>query len=88
MNHSAKTHVIVSFVLMILIALILIRFNISEFFINRRTFLPGILYILLYSLFPDYMVFNPALPAALLIIVAIVEDDKSLQTERRGLQLL
>lgn len=71
MNHSAKTHVIVSFVLMILIALILIRFNISEFFINRRTFLPGILYILLYSLFPDHMVFNPALPAALLIIVAI-----------------
>lgn len=71
MNHSPKAQVIVSFILMVLIALVLIRFNISEFFINRRTFLPGILYVLIYSIFPLHMVFNPALPAALLIIIAL-----------------
>jgi hypothetical protein len=70
-SSAGKTRIIVSFALMLLMCLLLIRFNISEFFINRRTFLPGLLYIMIYSVFTRYMVFNPALPAALLITVAL-----------------
>jgi len=68
---SAKGRVIFSFSLVLLMSLLLVRFNISEFFINRRTFFPGLLYILLYSVFQRYMNFNPALPAALLITIAV-----------------
>ena len=70
-SHSVKTQVIVAFVLMLLVVFILVRFNISIFFISRRTFFPGLIYVLLYSLFPTHMVFNPALPAALLIMLAL-----------------
>lgn len=70
-GHNPRLPVIISFILMLIIVMVLIRFNISEFFINRRTFLPGILFVILYSLFPHSMVFNPALPAALLIIAAL-----------------
>jgi hypothetical protein len=68
---SPQQRIIVSFIIMLLMGLLLIRFNISEFFINRRTFLPGLLYIMIFSVFQRYMVFNPALPAALLITVAL-----------------
>jgi hypothetical protein len=70
-SSSARARIIASFVMMLLMCLLLIRFNISEFFINRRTFLPGLLYILIYSVFTRYMVFNPALPAALIITIAL-----------------
>jgi|WetSurMetagenome_2_1015567.scaffolds.fasta_scaffold15459_2 hypothetical protein len=68
---SAEARIVISFVLMLLMSLVLIRFNISEFFINRRTFFPGLLYIMIYSVFQRYMVFNPALPTALLITIAL-----------------
>jgi hypothetical protein len=71
MSHTVKAQVITAFVLMLLICFLMVRFNISLFFINRRTFLPGLLYVLLYSVFPLHMVFNPALPAALLIMIAL-----------------
>ncbi len=63
--------VILSFALMLIVAIVMVRFNTSIFFIPRRTYLPALTYILLYSLFPGEMVLNPALPAALLILAGM-----------------
>lgn len=63
--------VIVSFLLVLAISLLMVRFNTSVFFIPRRTFLPALLYLILYSVFPGEMVLNPALPAALLILAGL-----------------
>jgi len=63
--------VILSFALMLLVAIIMVRFNTSIFFIPRRTYFPALFYILLYGLFPGEMVLNPALPAALLILAGL-----------------
>ncbi|MRR21525.1 hypothetical protein EG830_00905 [bacterium] len=63
--------VIFSLILVLAVASIMIRFNTEIFFIPRRTYLPALLYILLYSLFPGEMVLNPALPASLLILTAL-----------------
>lgn len=63
--------VIFSFVLMLIVAIVMVRFNTAIFFIPRRTYLPALLYILLYAVFPGEMVLNPALPAALLILAGI-----------------
>lgn len=63
--------VILSFVLMLIVAIVMVRFNTSIFFIPRRTYLPALFYILLYGVFPAEMVLNPALPAALLILAGL-----------------
>ena len=63
--------VILSFALMLIVAIVMVRFNTSIFFIPRRTYLPALIYILLYSLLPGEMVLNPALPAALLILAGM-----------------
>lgn len=61
----------ISLGLMFLLITIMVRFNTSVFFIGRRTYFPALIYILLYSLFPGQMVLNPALPAAILIMVGL-----------------
>ncbi|MFN2314536.1 MAG: DUF6427 family protein [Bacteroidales bacterium] len=63
--------VILSFALMLLVAIVMVRFNTSIFFIPRRTYLPALFYILFFALFPGEMVLNPALPAALLILAGL-----------------
>jgi len=63
--------VFLSFALMLVVAIVMVRFNTSIFFIPRRTYLPALFYILLYALFPGEMVLNPALPAALLILAGL-----------------
>jgi len=63
--------VLFSFALMLVVALVMVRFNIAIFFIPRRTYLPALVYIILYSLFPGEMVLNPALPAALLVMIGL-----------------
>jgi hypothetical protein len=63
--------VILSFVLVLTVAVVAVRFNTAIFFIPSRTILPALLFILLYSLFPGEMVLNPALPASLLILAAL-----------------
>ena len=68
---SPLAAVIFSFVLMIAVVIVMIRFNTEIFFIPRRTYLPALLYILLYSVFPGEMILNPALPASLLILAAL-----------------
>lgn len=71
LSGSPVLAVIVSFLLVLAVAFVMIRFNTEIFFIPRRTYLPALLFILLYSLFPDSMVLNPALPASLLILTAM-----------------
>lgn len=68
---SPSLAVIVSFTLLLAVAIIMIRFNTAIFFIPHRTVLPALLYILLYSVFPGEMIMNPALPASLLIVAGI-----------------
>lgn len=63
--------VAVSLVLMLVVAVIMVRFNTSIFFIPRRTIFPALMYILLFSVFPGEMVLNPALPAAILIMAGL-----------------
>ena len=63
--------VILSFVLMLIMVIVMIRFNTTVFFIPRRTYFPALFFILYYSAFPDEMILNPAVPAALLIMLGI-----------------
>jgi hypothetical protein len=71
LEDSPLLAVIVSFTLMMTTAILMVRFNTSIFFIPRRTFLPSLIFIILYSVFPGEMVLNPALPASLLILAAL-----------------
>lgn len=71
LDGSPRLAVLLSFVLVMAVAIVMVRFNTEIFFIPRRTFLPALLYILLYSVFPGEMILNPALPASLLILAAI-----------------
>lgn len=61
----------ISFVFMLILVVIMGRFNTSVFFIARRTYFPALIYILVYAVFPGRMVLNPALPAAILIMLAL-----------------
>jgi len=63
--------VFLSFVLMMIMVIVMIRFNTTLFFIPRRTYFPALFFIIFYSAFPDVMILNPALPAALLIMLGI-----------------
>lgn len=60
-----------SFVLILLMSFLLVNFNTSHFFISERTFLPGVIYILLTGLFPHYQPLNPVLPASVFLMLAI-----------------
>ncbi|MGB8358715.1 MAG: DUF6427 family protein, partial [Bacteroidales bacterium] len=62
---------ILSAVLIVIVVVVMIRFNTSVFFIARRTYFPALFYIMLYSSIPRGMVINPALPAALLILAGL-----------------
>ena len=68
---SPLAAVILSLVLVMAVAFLMVRFNTEIFFIPRRTYLPALLYIILYSVFPGQMILNPALPASLLILAAL-----------------
>jgi len=49
----------------------MVNLNTSLFFINKRTFLPAVIYILLSGLFPQYQLLNPAIFAAMFLMLAI-----------------
>jgi hypothetical protein len=68
---SAITGVIISFILVLLMSFLLVNFNTVTFFINERTFLPAVIYVLFVGLFPYYQVLNPVLPASVLLMLAI-----------------
>jgi hypothetical protein len=63
--------VIFSFAVLSLLLFLLVNFNTSVFFINERTFLPAIIYVLFSALFPEQQQLNPALPATLLLMLAV-----------------
>jgi hypothetical protein len=68
---SALAGTIFSFLMVLFMTFLLVTFNTSVFFINERTFLPSIIYVLLTGLFPDCQVFNPVLPSSILLMIAI-----------------
>lgn len=61
----------VSFLLVLIISILIVSFNTAVFFINERTFLPGLIYILFSGLFPHFQTLNPVLPAALFLIITL-----------------
>ncbi|MFO7573994.1 MAG: DUF6427 family protein [Bacteroidales bacterium] len=63
---------ITALVLVLVITSALIAFNTNTFFINERTFLPGIQYIILTSLFPAFQFLTPVLPASIFLIMAVM----------------
>ena len=69
---SVTLPLIISLVLILFTASMIVSFNTDTFFINERTFLPAVLYILLSSVFPYTDVFNPVLPATALVVFAIM----------------
>lgn len=71
LDKSPFAGIFLSFVLIIYIAFLLINFNTSDFFITERTFLPGVIFVLLSGLIPQNQVFNPVLPSALFLILAL-----------------
>ena len=60
-----------SFSLILLMLFLLSNFNTAHFFINERTFLPSLIFVLLTGLFPYYQTLNPVLPASVLLMLAI-----------------
>jgi hypothetical protein len=66
------TGVIVSFALVAFMAFLLVNFNTTSFFITERTYFPALLYVLAGGMFPEYQTMNPALPASLFLMLAIM----------------
>jgi len=58
-----------AFILVQLIEFLLVSFNTSDFFIEERTFLPALLYVLIGGIFIKEQTLNPALPAAIFLIM-------------------
>jgi hypothetical protein len=71
-NNHQFFGIILSFLMVSVLSVLLVNFNTSVFFINERTFLPALFYVLLGGLFPEYQLLNPLLPAAIFLIVAII----------------
>ncbi len=64
--------VVLSFLMVSLLSFLLVHFNTKEVFINERTFLPALIYILCSGLFPQYQLMNPVLPASFFLMLAII----------------
>lgn len=71
-GRSQLAGVFFSFAIVSCMAFLLVGFNTSVFFINERTFLPALFYILLTSIFRDSQVLNPVLPGALFLMIALI----------------
>jgi len=59
------------FIMVMIISVYMVGFNTKLFFINERTFLPASLYILLSGYLPGLQVYNPVVPAALFLLIAV-----------------
>jgi len=55
----------------VLLQFLITNFNTTIFFINERTFLPALLYILVVVIFPEFQMLNPVLPASLFFMFAL-----------------
>lgn len=66
------TGIIFSFLVLSLMLFLLVNFNTAVFFINERTFLPAVIYLLFSALFPENQTLNPVLPASLFLMLALI----------------
>jgi hypothetical protein len=66
------TGLVSSAVMVIAVSFLLVNFNTTSFFINERTYLPALIYILSGGFFPECQVLNPALPASIFFMLAVV----------------
>jgi hypothetical protein len=71
-GQDARLQSAISLVLVAAMAFLLVNFNTTSFFINERTYLPALIYILTGGLFPEYQSLNPAIPASLFLMLAVV----------------
>ena len=74
LNLMGKGHlpsVILSFSIAVILVFLIINFNTTIFFINERTFLPALIFLLVVAMFPEFQVLNPVLPASLLFMFAL-----------------
>jgi len=69
-NHNLG--VILSFLMVSLMAFLMVNFNTTVFFINERTFLPALFYVLFGGFFPDQQLLNPVIPASIFLMLAII----------------
>jgi len=60
-----------SLILLTTMAFLMVSLNTNLVLINERTFLPALIYILLSGLFPQYQLMNPAVFAAMFLMLAI-----------------
>lgn len=70
-GNNPFTGVVFSFLMASLLAILIVSFNTNIFFINERTFLPALFYILCVGFFPQYQHLNPVLPASFFLLIAI-----------------
>ena len=76
-GNSPLGGVIFSFLAVTVIIFLLVSFNTSVFFINERTFLPALFYILFSALFPQQQVMNPVIPASIFLMIALMRIMKA-----------
>ena len=62
---------IVGAVICTTLVLLITILNTTHFFIEERTFVPALIFILFTALLPQYQALNPAMPASLFVIFAI-----------------
>jgi len=70
-SNSHNIGVVLSFLIVSFITFLLVNFNTTLFFINERTFLPAVFYVLLGGIFPDHQLLNPVLPASIFLMLAL-----------------
>ena len=70
-RNSHNLGVILSFLMVSLMAFLMVNFNTTIFFINERTFLPALIYILFGGFFPDHQLLNPVIPASIFLMLAM-----------------
>lgn len=63
--------IIITVLLVALMAFLMVNLNTNLFFINERTFLPALIYILLTGLFPQYQLLNPPVIGSIFLMLAI-----------------
>jgi hypothetical protein len=63
--------VLLSVLLVSFMAFLMVNLNTALIFINERTFLPAVIYVLLSGLFPQYQLMNPAIAGAVFLMLAV-----------------
>ena len=67
---NALPGIIFTLVLVALTGFLMVNLNTTLFFINERTFIPALIYILLSGFFPQYQLLNPAIFGSIFLMIA------------------